>query len=164
MMRLVVTAGLAALLVGCGGMNSVQTAPERRPPRVNVEKWFVITVRPAPNGGCTIEAFPDKDEGYGEVQVRRNWRVAWFVLNTCPAAQGLTPSLEFEYLAGGDTRQPKSPLQWRTTTPTLLQGRVRARGNAASCKVDPDAPCGRYKYTIHVGKDSLDPEWEIVMY
>ncbi|MDP1570413.1 MAG: hypothetical protein Q8L86_10440 [Vicinamibacterales bacterium] len=162
MLRWVAAVVLAGVLVGCARTDLPNDPPQRRPPRVDAEKWFVITVRPEGNG-CRIEVYPEADQGRGEVSVRRNWRVAWFVLNTCDAAGGATPRIEFDYLADDGVRSRRNPVQWTTTNAEVLHGRVTP-GGGTDCRLDEQAPCGKYKYTVYVGDFVKDPEWEIVMY
>ena len=165
--RWIAVIGMTVVLGGCARTMMLNDPPERRPPMVDAEKWFVVTVRT--NGeSCDIQVHPDVDQGNDDVKVKRHWRVAWFFLNTCTNAKGATPKIDFYFTPTGsepkDETTLRTPVRWRTETSTVLYGRVQPRGSQMQCKDDPDGPCGRYRYTVHVGKFSFDPDWEIVVF
>ena len=153
-------------LAACAKTTTRADTPRR--PSVSAEKWFVLFVRPDPMGGCTLEVEPSVDSGRGEVRVTHNWRVAWFVLNTCKAAMGQTPEIAFYYVDGGGTKDNetyrRNPVRWTTQSPDVLAGKVKGRDIRRKCEEDLNAPCGHYRYKVKVGDYVLDPDWEIIMF
>ena len=167
MRRVMVLVGLTVLVIGCSKQIGLQDPPRRVPPRVSADKWFVVTVRTM-GDSCDIQIHPERDEGGGEVKVKRNWNVAWFFLNTCTHAANVTPRIDFYYTPTGSEEKTEGtqrrPIRWSAQTASVLLGKVQARGDQSDCKNDASAPCGRYQYTVHVGKFSEDPDWEIVVF
>lgn len=129
-----------------------------------IERFFVVLVTDdamAP-GGCKVNVQPkgpspaDPDD----VKVKHNWQVAWFVVNTCSAQAGVTPSIEF--VLKSDPTQTKLPITFTHTDPDFLIGKVKSKPRDCT-DTSEQAPCTILKYTIKFGAAFEDPDIEIVM-
>jgi len=133
-------------------------------PSVKIDKFFVVlvtedTTKP---GGCAVNVQPkgpstaDPDD----VRVKHNFRVAWFVINTCAAKATVTPTIDF-YLKN-DVTKKKLPIDFTHADPDYLIGKVKSKPRDCT-DMNEEAPCTTFKYTIHFGNSFEDPDIEIVM-
>lgn len=150
-------------LAGCAGqMPTTLSTPV--PSVGKIEKFFIVLVEDdstAP-GGCKVNVQPkgpissDPDE----VKVKHNWRVAWFVVNTCAATAGVVPTIEFALKS--DPTKRKDPVKWSDQTSDFLIGKIKSK--PADCTdMSSDPPCAILKYTIRFGAAFEDPDIEIIM-
>lgn len=128
-----------------------------------IEKFFIVFVQADTTkpGGCKVDVYPKGPSAVDpdSVKVKHNWQVAWFVVNTCAAQAGVTPTLEF--VLKNDPAKKKSPIKFSDRTADFLIGKVKS---AADCKdMNEEAPCTTLKYTIRFGAAYEDPDIEIVM-
>lgn len=162
-MSRLVLAGLVVLctLAGCGTQSSSISGALREVPKTDkIDKFFIVLVGDDGSGGCTVNVQP-KDNGTGDwVKIERNWRVAWFVVNTCSAAKGVVPTIEFALKS--DITKKKTPINFSVQLADVLIGKVKQVGN---CKdLTTEAPCTTFKYKVSVGAYSEDPDVEIIEY
>lgn len=159
---------LAALLFAVGLVGGC--APRALPAFANevpnvgkIEKFFIVFVQDdgTKPGGCKVDVYPKGPSATDpdSVKVKNGWQVAWFVVNTCAAQAGVTPTLEFEIK--GDPTKKKKPVNYSHQTADFLIGKIK---NARDCKdMTEEAPCTPLKYTIRFNAAYEDPDIEIVM-
>lgn len=131
-----------------------------------IDRFFIVFVQPDANlntpGGCKVDVYPkgpsrpDADS----VKVKHNWRVAWFVVNTCQT--GVTPTIDFYLKSDQKKTTKKSPVEFTDRNPSFLIGKVKNKPKDCN-DMEEDAPCTTFNYTIHFGDAFEDPEIEIVM-
>ena len=157
---------LAPLLVAVclvGGCAPKVTPFAKAIPNVGkIEKFFIVFVQTdaAAPGGCKVDVYPKGPSGPDPdaVKVKHNWQVAWFVVNTCAAQAGVTPTIEFEVKSNPASK--KDPIKFSDQTADFLIGKVKT---AKDCKdMNEEAPCITLKYTIRFGAAYEDPDIEIV--
>jgi hypothetical protein len=141
----------AMMMAGCSAA-TLQPRQQPVPKKLDVDKWFAVIVDKAGNG-CAITVQP-ADANEGNVAVKPGWKVGWVLINRCNTVQAM--ELEFEFKS---TRQPKRPLTFDAFKDSALVGKVK-KSVFGGCH--EDAPCGEYKYKVTVGRDTLDPDIEIV--
>lgn len=165
MSRLVIT-GLVVLcaIAGCGTQSSSTTGALRAVPKTDrIDKFFIVLVgdKTDGSGGCTVDVQP-KDNGTADwVKIEKNWRVAWFVVNTCSAAKGVVPTIEFALKS--DSTKKKTPINFSVQNADVLIGKVKQVGG--DCKdTTTEAPCTTFKYKVSLGIYNEDPDVEIIVY
>ena len=159
MKRLPLIVFVVGLVSGCASSGGVSTMDTHRdvPKTGKIDKFFFVLVGNNVKGGCTVDVQPKTSGTSDYVKVKRNWRVAWFILNTCERAKGTTPTIEFK-VKGSESR--KEPINFEYRSPHVLIGKVK---NDPHCRdANSAVPCTTYKYTVFVGKDYEDPEIEII--
>jgi hypothetical protein len=129
------------------------------PTDLKADRIFYVLVDSDGSSGCTVRVVP---ENGGPTQVEAGWKVAWWLVNRCPAAPN-SLTLEF-FIKAGSIR--KEPVTFRDFANGILEGKVKKRPwySGKRCQEFEEAPCGEYKYNVVVGPYRLDPDFEIVVY
>lgn len=129
-----------------------------------IDKFFVVLVTEDASkpGGCAVNVQPKvpSTPDPNHVKVKHNFRVAWFVVNTCQA--GVTPTIDFYLKSDPNKTKQKFPVDFTDADPGFLIGKVKDKPQNCN-DMDEDAPCTTFNYTIHFGSAFEDPEIEIVM-
>ena len=162
-MNRLVLGGLVVLctLVGCRTQSPSTSGALREVPKTDkIDKFFIVLVGDNGSGGCTVNVQPKENGGGDWVKVEKNWRVAWFFVNTCAAAKGKTPTIEFALKS--DLTKKKTPINFNVEKPDVLIGKVKQVGNCED--MTTEAPCTTFKYKVSVGDYSEDPDVEIIQY
>lgn len=163
-MKRAMAAMLFVICVVSGCAPPMATFGQPIPPVGKIDRFFVVLVTDdamAP-GGCKVNVQPkagsvaDPDD----VKVKHNWRVAWFVVNTCAAQAGVTPSIAFALKS--DPAKTKLPIDFTDTDPDFLIGKVKSKPRDCT-DMNEEAPCTTLKYTIKFNAAFEDPDIEIVM-
>jgi hypothetical protein len=163
MKRLLLAVFVVGLVGGCASSGGVSTLDAQRevPKTDKIDKFFLVLVTDNGANGCNVNVQP-KDNGTSDyVKVEKNWRVAWFVLNTCPAAKDEVAVIDFALAS--DVTKKKKPINWTVQNADVLIGKVKTVGN---CKdMTTDAPCTTFKYSVTFKNLYFeDPEIEIIEY
>ena len=162
-MRRLVLTGLVVLctLAGCGARSPSLIGALREVPKTDkIEKFFIVLVGDKEGGGCTVDIQPKSNGTADWVKVKKKWRVAWFIVNTCSAAKDIVPKIVFVVKDDPD-KKVKKPIDFNVENADVLIGKVK---EVRDCKdMESEAPCTTFKYTMWFGdKYFEDPELEIV--
>lgn len=154
----------SCLVTSCASTPTTQPFAEPIPSVGKIDRFFVVLVtedKDAP-GGCKIDVRPKgpSEADPNDVKVKHNWRVAWFVVNTCKAKVGVTPSIVFALAS--DVTKIRRPVNFTDTSPDFLIAKVKNKPRDCT-DTNEQAACTLFKYTIHFGDSFEDPDIEIVM-